>query len=248
VDEEPAVWVKLENKGEVSITNIIVYVEEENGKEHFHDSFITLRSNSEKSVRLELTGFEEGSHYVKVKAVSGNHVSGKYLAVNVHSQGAPVSMVMNVKESSDGSAYIIEYDVSNTGFERLEKLFVTVEDVPESWSVVSPPLFDLDVGESASMELILDHGNMPDANVTIALYSNDALLVEEHSDLRLDRIRGVTGMLLSGGSLGWGLLFLLVIGVIYLVYDYYQERKARKNKEIGVPVKSKESPSWWPFG
>lgn len=237
-EEVPVVWVSLNNRGDVVLNNIVL-VAEVGDKKVFYDSFLSLDSGERDSIRFSLGDLGLGSHDVEIRALAGDFSVERSLTVKVNPASVPVSTVANVR-GVDG-AYVVEYTVFNNGND-LENLFVTVEDAPSSWNVISPPVFDLAHNESESMEVILEHDDIDSANVTVSLYSNAMLLTEEELELYPTMAFGPTGFFLVGSSLGWGIVFFVVVGALYFVFSFVKNYKEMYEREHG------EMPTWWPFG
>lgn len=213
--EEVSFWIVLENKGNITLNNVVVMFERE-GRKGFYENPITLQPGERKSVKLELGDLKIGTYDFRVKAFSGSVSFTRIVRVNVEPAYAPITTMSNVRETKD--SYVIEYTVTNNGDKELKDLFVTVEDAPPEWNVISPPPFDLKPNDSTSVEVILKHDGQKEANVTVSIYSGPVLIYEEGIEITSVRLHGVTGLLFGGNAVGWGLFILLLIGIAYLLY------------------------------
>jgi len=240
-DEPHVIWVVVENNGNAVLNNVVVF-SEEGGEKKFHDSVLSLSPGERVSIPLRLGYLSKGTHEVLIKALSGEYSFTRSVTVNVASRGEVVSTAVSVEETNDKGGYIVEYQVTNHGDEELKDLFLTVEDAPPGWDVISPPIFFLAPDETKTVELILQHGGKPEANVTISLYSRSVLIHEDPLELSLARIRGVTGLfgLPVEDTVDLGLLLLLFALIVYFGYTEY------KNPYF-VPKIKRRLGSLWPF-
>ncbi|MCD6414713.1 MAG: hypothetical protein J7L23_03760 [Candidatus Diapherotrites archaeon] len=222
--EKVSFWVVVENKGNTTLSNVVVMFERD-GRKGFYDTPLSLQPGERKAVKLNLGDLKLGVYDFTVKAFTGDISTTRVVTVKEEPTYVPVSTIINLRETSDG--YVVEYTITNNADKELKDVFVTIEDAPSDWEVISPPPFDLKPNESTSVELVLKHGDQPNANVTISVYSGLSLVYEEGLEINQARLHGITGLFLKGTALSWGLFFLLLAGVAYLIY-LHREKLMRR--------------------
>jgi uncharacterized membrane protein len=231
------VVVGLENTGKVALQNVLVRVEEEGQAPVDYKSLLTLQPEEKQYITLTLPSRSRGSYTLNVTAVSGTLKMRRQIELDVTTGGFPVISVVRVKEG-EGS-YVVKYLAKNAGSRTLTNLFLTVQDAPPEWEIISPSRFTLRAGESKEVELVLKYDETTDARVNLALFEGQALLTEDAVELSLAKLRG-TGLISFGGSVILGLFALIVLSLLYV-----------NRERIDLRVPELRAPQWlkslWPF-
>ncbi len=234
--------IAVTNNGSSPMSNVMAFVDEEGQARRYSGPISVLQPGETKHISFHYGPRPRGEYTLNYTVVSGSYKFVGQATVGSSSKNYPLVTLATVKGYDSG--YRISYLAKNIGPKRLDNLFLTVEDAPSDWQVISPSRFSLNPGETKEVELTLRYGKDKDAGVTAALYEGDALRAEDRVILSQSRLSG-TGLFSLASSFELGLLLVLLVGVAYFGYSL-RKRAMEKNIEIRSLL-----PEWaenlWPF-
>ena len=224
------VAVAVTNNGTSTINNAIVFIDEAGKERRYSQEIAALQPESTEYVNFHYPPRPRGEYTLNYTVLSGSYKFVGQIVVGSSSKNYPLSTIATI--GGYGKGYTINYLVKNIGPKRLNGLFLTVEDAPSDWQVISPSTFSLNPGETKEVELALAYGKDKNADVTAALYEGDTLRAEDKLVLSQARLKG-TGLISFSQSFEMGLAALFVIGLIY-----FGRKLHKKSKEKNVSIRS----------
>jgi len=230
--------IALENRGDVTINNVVVFIDEAGQARKYSDALESLQPGARKYVNMNFGPRSRGDYSLNYTATAGELAFKGRISLGAGIKNYPFLTMATVKDHANG--YAVDYLVRNTGPTRMSDLFLTVEDAPGDWDIISPSGFSLGPGESREVELIALHGKDTDATITLALYEGSTLRAEDSVELSQARLRG-TGLISFADSFTLGLGVLLALAVVFLAFRLQARAKA-KNVSIRSLL-----PDWLPF-
>lgn len=234
--------IAVTNKGDTVLNNVVAFIDEEGEDRFFAEELEKLQPDETKFINFHYDARPRGEYTLNYTVASGDYKFIGQIVVGSSSKNYPFSTIATVKGHDGG--YIISYLVKNLGPTRANDLFLTVEDAPSDWQVISPSKFSLSQDETKEVELVLLYGAQNEADVHAALYEKDTLRAEDNIVLSQARLSG-TGLISFAESFELGLFVLLIVGLFYFGLRLHNRSKA-KNIDIKTLI-----PDWaeslWPF-
>ncbi|MFC2174561.1 hypothetical protein ACFLQ2_01700 [archaeon] len=204
--EEFDIEIAITNHDESVLNNIVAFIDEEGQDRNYAEELSSLQPGKTKTVTFNYAPRPKGDYTLNYTVTAGEYVFRGQATVSSLSDNYPVSSLITVTGHPEG--YKISYTVKNVGADTLDGLFLTIEDAPTGWEIISPSQFTLTPRQATEVELIAKTGEQTDASVHVALYDDSALLAEDKLELAQARLRG-TGLVSFGESFQMGLLVLL---------------------------------------
>ena len=217
----------IKNPSTAPITGLVVELKEGNILAARSDPF-SLQPGEELLKRVAIKSIPPGAHTFKIRATAGKRASTRYIDVNVTAAELPLDTVISVEQFKP-DALKIKYDVRNNAQVTYKELFLTIDNAPEAWEVISPSAFDLAPKERKQVSLVVYHDGL--ADFTVALYKGGALMAGD--TLTVSDISPVTGLITLGDPTD-AILFLAVVACFLFLR---REWKKAKRKKIVYPVK-----------
>ncbi|MCK4327297.1 MAG: hypothetical protein KAW41_02355 [Candidatus Diapherotrites archaeon] len=241
--EEFTIPVSVTNRGKTVLNNVVTFIDEKGEERRFAEELQSLQPGETKTVNFDYPARPRGEHAFNYTATAGEYRFVGQVTVTSLTDNYPLSSMITVTGHDKG--YRIAYLVKNIGPNRLDSLFLTIEDAPSDWSIVSPPEFSLAPSSGAiEMELIVEPGEQDSASVHVALYEGSGLLAEDAVELSQARLSG-TGLISFAESFEIGLIVLLLAVVVFLGWDL--RTKARKKNISLRSLVPEWLGSYWPF-
>ncbi len=241
-NQEFDVAIAIENKGDVVLNNVVVFIDEEGETRKFSHELESLQPNEKKYVNFHYDARVRGEYTLNYTVASGEYLFKGQITVGSSSQNYPFLTTLTVRGYNEG--YVLNYYVKNIGPKRMNNLFLTIEDAPTDWDVISPSVFTLAPGETKELELVTTYGKTVDATVHVALYESQTLRAENKVEFSQARLRG-TGLISFADSFEIGLILMLTLLVAFFGLKLY-----RKTKQKNIDIRSL-IPDWfeslWPF-
>jgi len=230
--------VALENRGDATINNVVVFIDEAGQPRKYSDKLASLQPGEKKYVNIQFSPRSRGDYSLNYTAAAGEFLFRGQISLGAGIKNYPFLTMATVKSHNQG--YAVEYLVKNTGSVRVSGLFLTVEDAPGDWQIISPSRFSLAPGESKEVELIAFYGKSTDSTLTLALYEGQTLRAEDTLELSQSRLLG-TGLVSFADSFTLGLVVLFALALLFMAFRLQARAKA-KNVSIRSLL-----PEWLPF-
>lgn len=224
------VTIAVTNKGAHTLNNVIVFVDEAGKERRYSEPIDALQPGKTEHVNFHYSPRPRGEYSMNYTVLSGSYKFVGQVVVGSSSKNYPFSTMATVDGYDKG--YRILYLVKNIGPKRLDDLFLTVEDAPEDWQIISPTKFSLKPGETKEIEMALAYGKDKNAEVTVALYEGDMLRAEDKLTLSQSRLSG-TGLIGFAQHFEIGIALLLLIGMFY-----FGHKLRRESKEKNISIRS----------
>ena len=241
-NEEFDIAIAITNKDEVVLNNVMVFIDEEGVERVYADELESLQTSETKYVNFHYGPRPRGEYTLNYTVVAGEFKFRGQTLIGSSSKNYPFSTMLTIYPHDGG--YLTNYLVKNIGSTKLNDLFLTVEDAPSDWSIISPSKFSLNPGETKEVELVALYGETRDVTLTLALYEGHVLRAEDTLFLSQSRLRG-TGLISFAESFELGSVVLLFAALLFLGY-----RLRKNSKEKNIDLRSM-LPDWidsiWPF-
>ena len=241
-NEEFGIAIAITNEDEVVLNNIVVFIDEEGQERVYADELESLQTGETKYVNFHYGPRPRGEYTLNYTVTAGEFKFRGQTVIGSSSKNYPFSTMLTIY-SHDGG-YLVSYMVKDIGSSKMEDLFLTVEDAPSDWSIISPSKFSLRPGETREVELVALYGESTDSPITIALYEGHTLRAEDRIDFTQARLSG-TGLISFAESFELGVVVLLLGALLF-----FGNRLRKNAKEKNVDLRTM-LPDWldtfWPF-